>query len=115
MSLTDFRADWVPYRDGLMTRYPDLTDGDLTDADGDTAVLAKRIAEIEGTTPADAQERLHEFLEGPMPADAFADPTNDNAAVMESEDYIPAGEDALADDRRFGDDHTEENPVGREH
>ena len=114
MSRQDFAQDWVPYRDPLLSRFPGLTDADLEDADGSTATLAKRIAQTEGVEPAEAQQTLHEFLSGPMPADAFADPTHDDAAVRESGDYVPEGEDPLADDRRFGDDDAAENPVGRE-
>ena len=114
MSRQDFAADWVPYRDALMTRYPGLTDADLSDADGSTARLAARIAEMQGEAPADAQQRLHAFLAGPMPADAFADPSHDHAAVAKSVDYVPEGEDPLSDDERFGDDMRIENPVGRD-
>lgn len=115
MTIKDFKNDWVPFRDAVLSRYPMLGDEDLQDADGSTAELARRIAAADGgTDPGDAQQDLHEFLEGPMPSDAFADPTNDNEAVKESVDYIPAGEDALADDKRFGDDDMAENPVGRD-
>ncbi|UWQ21166.1 hypothetical protein [Jannaschia sp. W003] len=115
MSRQDFARDWVPFRDPLMSRYPGLTDGDLQDADGSTAALAKSIAALQGETDLEmVQRRLHEFLEGPMPADAFADPSHDNAAALESGDYIPEGEDPLSDDRRFGDDGTAEPPVGRD-
>ena len=115
MSRHDFSQDWVPFRDPLLDRFPGLTDADLEDADGSTAALARRLAEIDGTqTPAEAQQALHEFLSGPMPADAYADPAHDDAAVADSHDYVGDGEDELADDRRFGDDATAENPVGRD-
>lgn len=114
MSRKDFKDDWVPWRDALLDRYPELDDADLEDADGSTAALARLIAEKQDVSPGEAQEALHEFLAGPMPADAYADPTHDNEAVLESGDYIPAGEDESDDDRRFGDDDTSENPVGRE-
>ncbi|WGH77901.1 hypothetical protein [Jannaschia ovalis] len=113
MSREQFQTDWRPFAAGLMTRYPELTDGDLAEADGSTARLAKIIAEKQGTAPEDAQQRLHEFLGGPMPADAYADPTRDNMAARDSGDYVADGEDALADDRRFGDDHTPDTPMGR--
>ena len=114
MSRQDFEQDWVPFRDALMSRWPQLSDSDLEDADGSTAELAKLIAAHEGTSPGEAQQALHEFLGGPMPADAYADPSHDDAAVRESDGYIPDGEDALADDRRFGDDDVDDNPVGRD-
>lgn len=114
MTIEAFTRDWVPYRDAVLDRFPALTDGDLTDADGSTAALAKRIAEAEGVEPADAQDRLHALLEGPMPADAYADPTRDNESAMDAGAYVPEGEDPLADDRRFGDDTVAEPPIGRD-
>ncbi|CTQ48785.1 hypothetical protein [Jannaschia donghaensis] len=113
MSREDFAKDWVPFRDPILSAYPDLKDADLADADGSTAVLAQRIAVLQGTDPAEAQQALHEFLAGPLPADAYAAPVHDNAAVRDSGDYIPDGEDAMADDRRFGDDNTPATPMGR--
>ena len=114
MSREEFAKNWVPFRDAILTRYPDLKETDLEAADGSTAALARSIAEKDGTDAAEAQQQLHEFLSGPMPADAYADPMRDNAAVADSGDYIPDGEDAMADDRRFGDDNTSESPVGRD-
>ena len=114
MSRQDFATNWITYRDALLSRYSNLTDGDLSDAEGSTFRLAKRIATVQSMDPAEAQQDLHEFLEGPMPADGFAEPANDNAAIRSSEDYIPEGEDPLADDARFGDDDKTENPVGRD-
>ncbi|SFI57212.1 hypothetical protein [Jannaschia pohangensis] len=113
MSRHQFAEDWVPFRDPLLSTYPELTDGDLAEADGSTAALARTIARKQGVGPDDAQRDLHAFLDGPMPADAYADPSHDDAAVAESGAYIPEGEDALADDARFGDDGKAENPVGR--
>jgi hypothetical protein len=114
MSRADFETDWVPFRDALLTRYPELDDGDLSTADGSTAELARIIAERRATDPAEAQQDLHAFLSGPMPADAYAAPVHDNAATQDSGDYVPEGEDALADDRRFGDDEVAEPPMGRD-
>jgi hypothetical protein len=113
MSRQDFARDWVPFRDPILGRYPNLSDEDLATADGSTAELAKVIADRSGMTPAEAQQDLHEFLGGPMPADAYAAPVHDGKAMRASKDYIPAGEDPLADDERFGDDHVAESPMGR--
>lgn len=114
MSREDFARDWVPFRDPILSTFPELTDADLAGADGSTAALAKVIADKQGTSAADAQQRLHEFLGGPLPADAYAAPVHDNEAIRDSGDYIPTGEDAMADDARFGDDGKTENPVGRD-
>ncbi|WP_179381441.1 hypothetical protein [Jannaschia marina] len=113
MSRHDFAQDWVPFRDPILSTYPELDDADLEAADGSTAELARRIAEKRGTDAAEAQQRLHEFLAGPLPADAYAAPVHDNAAVRDSGDYVPEGEDPMADDERFGDDTTPDTPMGR--
>lgn len=114
MSRQDFTQDWVAFRDPILTTYPELTEADLQDADGSTLRLAERIAERRGIAAGDAQQELHEFLSGPMPADAYAAPTHDNVAVSESDAYVPAGEDVYDDDRRFGDDDTPDTPIGRD-
>lgn len=114
MSVKQFHEDWVPFRDAILSTYPELDDGDLADADGSTSELAKIIAVKQDTTPADAQQALHAFLEGPMPADAYADPSHDDAAVAETGAYVPPGEDPSDDDRRFGDDDLAETPMGRD-
>ena len=113
MSKEDFARDWVPFRDPILSRYPELTDDDLATADGSTAELSRLIAERQDVDAAEAQQALHEFLAGPLPADAYAAPVHDNVAVADSGDYIPDGEDALADDARFGDDDTADSPMGR--
>ncbi len=56
---------------------------------------------------------LEEWREGPMPADAYADPTHDDEATRDARRYIPEGEDPLADDSRFGDDDVPDRPIGR--
>jgi hypothetical protein len=49
-----------------------------------------------------------------MPADAYADPTHDDAALSEAGRYVPEGEDVLSDDSRFGDDDLPDRPMGRQ-
>ena len=114
MSREDFSRDWVPFRDPILSAYPELTDEDLSGADGSTVLLSKVIAHKQGIPAEEAQQRLHEFLSGPLPADAYAAPVHDNASIRDSGDYIAEGEDALSDDARFGDDAKTENPVGRD-
>ncbi|MGB3407339.1 MAG: hypothetical protein WBA67_07575 [Jannaschia sp.] len=113
MSFADFKSDWTPFRDALLSRYPSLSDADLMDADGDIDILAARLSKGQGRTRADASQDLYAFLAGPMPADAFAAPQHDGAALADSGRYVPEGEDVLADDRRFGDDTLEDSPTGR--
>jgi hypothetical protein len=116
MSRAEFARDWVPFRDAVMSRFPDLDDGDLEDADGRIRVLARRLAEKTEMDPEEAEQELASFLGGPMPADSFADPAHDDDALKESARYVPAGEDVYDDDRRFGDDSVSETdrPLGRD-
>ncbi|GIT90687.1 hypothetical protein JANAI62_11420 [Jannaschia pagri] len=113
MSQADFAKDWTPFRDGLMTEFPGLTDAHLAEADGRIDVLATRVAQAEGMDLADAQTAVRAFLAGPMPADAYAAPQHDDAAIKQSQRYVPEGEDPLADDARFGDDDQADRPMGR--
>ncbi|WP_371157586.1 hypothetical protein [Jannaschia sp. 2305UL9-9] len=113
MSRQDFEADWTPFRDALRTRFPELSETDMSDADGDVRALALRLSAADGSTPAEAEQRLTAFLSGPMPADAYAAPQHDGAAFGASGDYVPDGEDVLADDARFGDDDQADRPIGR--
>lgn len=113
MSRADFEKDWTPFRDALLSRYPGLTDGDLSDADGSIPALAARLAQLSGSDREEVEQDLTGFLSGPMPADAYAAPQHDGDAISGSDAYIPEGEDALADDRRFGDDDLADRPMGR--
>lgn len=113
MSLTDYKTDWPRFRDGLVTRFPALSEADLSDADGDVAVLSQRLVDAEQLPLQEPRQKLEAFFSGPMPADAFAAPQNDNTAIGMSAPYIPEGEDPLADDARFGDDDQVERPIGR--
>lgn len=113
MSRADFEKDWTPFRDALLTRYPGLTEGDLSDADGSVPALALRLARLSGAERPEAERDLTDFLSGPMPADAYAAPQHDGDAISGSDAYIPDGEEALDDDRRFGDDTQPDTPMGR--
>jgi hypothetical protein len=116
MSRAEFARDWVPFRDAVMSRFPELDDGDLEDAEGRIPDLARRLADKGELDAAEAQQALEEFLGGPMPADAFAAPAHDQDAMRDSARYVPPGEDVYDDDRRFGDDQVVETdrPMGRD-
>lgn len=113
MTPTDLSADWPALFPSLKARFPELTDDILIGIDADRAHLEAEIAKRHGMTPADAREAVADWMQGPMPADAFAHSTHDNAAVEASGAYVPAGEDPSDDDARFGDDGKLENPAQR--
>ena len=55
MSREDFSRDWVPFRDPILSAYPELTDEDLSGADGSTVLLSKVIAHKQGIPAEEAQ------------------------------------------------------------
>ncbi|PWJ21245.1 hypothetical protein [Jannaschia seohaensis] len=65
MSRKGFTADWTPFRDALLGRFPGLTEADLADADGSISALATRLARIDGIAPAEAEQMLNAFSERP--------------------------------------------------
>lgn len=113
MTPTDLKADWPALFPSLKARFPNLTDDILIDVDADRSRLEDAIADRHDMSPEDAQEALSDWMQGPEPADAFAHPSHDHAAIAESGAYVPDGEDPSDDDARFGDDGKLENPVDR--
>lgn len=113
MQQKDLRDDWPALFPSLQAQFPKLSDDALDRIDGDRERLEHEIAKRHDMTAAEAREAVADWMVGPMPSDAFAHPTHDNAAVRDSGKYIPDGEDALADDARFGDDDTVESPIRR--
>lgn len=113
MSIQDFRRDWRTYAHAICDRFPDVPESRVADADGDPDAMARIVAAHSDLTPNEASAAVTEVLTGPMPADGFAHPSHDNAAVTQSDAYVPEGEDVLADDARFGDGTAPEPPIGR--
>ncbi len=113
MTPSDLRNDWPALFSSLRARFPNLTDDVLIDVDADIARLETAVASSQALSRSDAREAVAEWMNGPEPADAYAHPTHDDAAISESNRYIPDGEEASDDDARFGDDGKLENPVDR--
>ena len=113
MTPTDLKADWPAFFASLKARFPNLNDDILIDVDADPARLEVAVATHHDLTRAEAQAAVAEWMQGPEPADAFAHPTHDNAAISGSRAYVPDGEDPSDDDARFGDDGKLTNPIDR--
>lgn len=113
MIWTDIAKTWPTMDRALMTRWPSLTQGELSDVDGSRPALEVAIANAERVELDEARRQLAEWLNGPMPADVYADSRNADAAIRDSAQNIPAGEEPLDDDHAFGDDNPVETPIGR--
>ena len=90
-----------------------MTEADLIALTPTQDELAALIARRTDADTPEAARQIAEWLNGPMPADSYADPAHDNAAAHDAGRSIPDGEDVYSDDRKFGGDHTPDTPIGR--
>jgi hypothetical protein len=113
MTWTEIRETWPALIASLQTRFPELDEDGLVSISGEREELVALLEARSARDRVEAERDLEAWREGPMPSDAYADPSHDNAAVSDAGRYVPEGEDALADDRRFGDDDLPDRPMGR--
>ena len=114
MKWTEIEQNWAAMIPSIQARWPEVSEADLTSLSGKRDELVAVIADATGDTPNEAGRQVAEWMEGPMPSDAFAHPTHDNAAARDARRYVPPGEDPLSDDARFGDEDQPEPPMGRD-
>jgi hypothetical protein len=114
MQWSEIEQNWRAMIPAIRGRWPEVSEEDLIALSGRKDEVVATIAGASGDTPAEIERQIDEWRQGPMPADAYADPTHDNAAARDAGRYVPDGEDALADDARFGDDDMAERPIGRQ-
>lgn len=114
MQWQEIADNWPGMLDAARTRWPSVSEEDLIALTPTQGELSTLVAEREGLARDEAERQVAEWTNGPMPADSYADPSHDLAAGRDAGRYVPDGEDALSDDRRFGDDDAAEPPVGRD-
>ncbi|EKE43482.1 hypothetical protein OCGS_2214 [Oceaniovalibus guishaninsula JLT2003] len=107
------QQNWEAFVVPMQQRWPQTTEVDLLDIDGDRDRLVAYIGDRHELTRAEADEEVAEWLEGAVPADVQMDDHMDNANIRKSGESIPVGEDVYSDDREFGDDNVPESPMGR--
>ncbi|MFW5641377.1 MAG: hypothetical protein ACOCY0_01295 [Roseicyclus sp.] len=112
MQWSEIRENWTALIPSVQARFPQLSEEDLVGMNGERSELVAALVET-GIDTAEAERQVEDWRETPMPADAYAHPEHDDEAAREARDYIPEGEDPLADDRRFGDDDLPDRPMGR--
>ncbi len=113
MEWKDIQANWPAMIPVVRASFPELDEARLTGLSGTPDELAEALAEASARDRQEAMRDLETWREGPMPADAYADPTHDDAALSQAGRYVPEGEDVLSDDARFGDDDQPDRPMGR--
>lgn len=113
MDWTTVADHWTAYVPRLMTKFPQLREDTLLSADGNRALVTAHLAEVQQTDAQSANLALSEWLEGSEPVDAVMAETRDNERISAVQAHIPAGEDTLSDDAKFGDDNRPDTPVGR--
>lgn len=111
MRWQNVKSNWEAFQESLLETWPDLTEEDLGDIEGDRPALEARLVELTGDEPEDVAQQVEEWLEGAVPADVHMDEHHDNASISDSRLYMSPGEDASDDDKKFGDDNTTEDPV----
>lgn len=113
MQWNDVAKNWTAFTPRIMTRWPALEENEILAIDGDQDRFLSYLSASKGDDSVAAQMELADWLMGEEPADAVMDPTRDNARIAASAENIPAGEVPSDDDRRFGDDNTDEPPLAR--
>ena len=113
MQWTDVSKNWVAYTPRILTKWPALEENDVLALDGDQDGFINLLATSKGEDRVAAQMELADWLMGEEPLDVLTDPHRDNEQISRSADAVPAGEEPLDDDAKFGDDGTPEPPVAR--
>lgn len=112
MQWNDVATNWTAHVPRILTRWPDLPENDVLAIDGHQDSFIDLLTRHRGDAVT-AQTELADWLMGEEPADAVMDSTRDNARINAAAQDIPPGEDALSDDRKFGDDNQSDRPMGK--
>ncbi|EAR50555.1 hypothetical protein OG2516_04426 [Oceanicola granulosus HTCC2516] len=113
MEWRDVQQHWAAHVPRVMTRWPEITEEEALDVDGDRAALTRLVAERQQLGQNAADGEVSDWLMGLEPADAIMDETRDDERISASQADISPGEDVYSDDREFGDDTKPEPPIGR--
>ncbi|MDO5614511.1 MAG: hypothetical protein Q4G14_14885 [Paracoccus sp. (in: a-proteobacteria)] len=99
--------NWNAFYEAILDRWPETSETDLDEIDGDQRAFIAYIARVTEQDPAEARDEIREWLAGEIPSDVVMDPAHDNHSIALSSKYVGDGEDEYADDARFGDDDDE--------
>ena len=118
MEWNEISANWPALSGSIMTRWPDAEEDRVLAIDGDREALIAYVSRLDAVPVVEAADRVSEWAETAMPADAQMDPVRDDAAISESAAELAPGEEPLHDDAGFGDEDSAgrtapEPPIGR--
>ena len=102
MKWQDVERNWPSFFAAIEERWPDVEEDDLIDIDGNRDRFVAYVAELSGTSIADANDQVEAWLMTAMPADVRMDDFRDNANIRDSGRSIPTGEDVYSEDGSFG-------------
>ncbi len=104
MKWQQIQSNWGAFIEVILERWPETSEEELDEIDGDQRAFVTYIAEATGQDIAEARDEIREWLAGEIPSDVVMDPAHDNRSMSLSSRFIPEGEDEYDDDKRFGDD-----------
>lgn len=109
---------WPELSGSVLTRWPKADEADVLALDGDRDALVRYVARLEALPVVEAEDRVAEWAETAMPADARMDAAMAGDAISASGAYLPEGEDPSDADEAFGDEDAQgrtipEPPIGR--
>ena len=113
MQWKDVSSAWVAYTPRILSRWPELDENEVLALEGDQDGFIALLATSKGEDRVAAQMELADWLIGSEPLDVTTDEHLDNRQISRSGANVPAGEEPLDDDRKFGDDSTPEPPVSK--
>jgi len=113
MDWSQISSNWPALAPAVLTRWPNADEDTVLALDGDRDALVTYISRLEALPEAEAEQRVADWAQTTMPADAQMDPTNDNAAIAGSAAELPPGEEPLDADEAFGDKAGSDQPLGR--
>lgn len=118
MDWSEISANWPALAGSIMTRWPQAEENDVLAIDGDREALIAYVSRLDAVPVIEAADRVSDWAETAMPADAQMDPSRDNAAISESASELAPGEEPLHDDAAFGDEDSAGRtlpvpPIGR--
>ncbi|QUS35464.1 CsbD family protein [Falsirhodobacter algicola] len=103
--------NWEAFQESILEAWPDLTEEDLIEIEGDRVAFEKRLVDLTGDDQDDIAQQVEEWMEGAVPSDVHMDEHHDDDSIRDSRLYVSPGEDASDDDRKFGDDNVTDDPV----
>ena len=113
MDWADIRANWPALTGAILTRWPDADEDAVLALDGDRPAFVSYVSRLENIPQAVAEDRVAEWAQTAMPADAHMEPVHDAEALAAAGAALPPGEEPLDADEAFGAEDAPARPMGR--